>query len=248
MRIPITILIAGLVALPLRPDDSPKRAATLVADTLDWYSTWFGLDQNTLRRQTCRGEFRATLYTFRCDPLAVVVSAAFDDSGRCSIVSTRPSISPEDGLHVNTLSNLAHLTPPPKTSVAPPRDCGELPTIEGAFELTLIPRSREVDDRLTKAARVVALAYVKRGGDRPCVLYFPKVRLGDPFVHVYEVCQGDLDEVMEFMIRNGRVDDFAHWSYDRPHKNLPPGAKRRLERRDLWSGVSHPEERRQRPQ
>src|SRR5580692_72145 len=41
MRIPITILFAGLVTLPLRPDDSPKRAATLIADTLDWYSTWF---------------------------------------------------------------------------------------------------------------------------------------------------------------------------------------------------------------
>ena len=90
------------------------------------------------------------------------------------------------------------------------------------------------------------MAYVKRGGDRLCVLHFPKVRVGDPFVHVYEVCQGDLDEVMEFMIRNGRVDDFAHWHYDPPHKNLPPGAKRRLEEPGLWSGASRPEERRQR--
>jgi hypothetical protein len=244
MRIPLAlaILIASLVAAPVQANDA-KPAATPVANALDWYSTRFGSDQNMLGCQTCQGEFRATLYSFRCDPLAAVVSADFDDSARCSIVSTRPSIGPEAGLHANTLSNLAHLMPPVKTNVARPRDSGELPLTEGAFELTITSRSREIDNGLTKAARVVALAYVKLGGDRPCVLYFPKVRFGDPFVHVYEVCQGDLDEVMEFMIRHGRVDDFAQWTYDRPHKNLPPGAKRRLEDPELWSGASRPEER-----
>jgi len=239
----MTILISALAALPLRPDDPPKTAATLVADALGWYSTWFGLDQTTLKPQTCRGEFRAELYSFRCDPLGAVVFANVEDSGRCLIGSMSPSASPDAGLHVNTLSNLA---PPPETKAVQPRDCGELPTADGRFEITVTPRLRGADDHLTKAAREAALAYVKRARDRrPCAIHFPRVRAGDPFAHVYTLCQGDLDNVMEFMIRHGQTDDFPHWVYDRPKKNLPPGAKRRLEDPELWSGTSNPEQRRE---
>jgi hypothetical protein len=180
MRTPIVILITALAALPLPADDSAGRSATPVADALDWYSTWFGSGQNMMGRQTCRGEFRATLYTFRCDPLAVGVGASADVSGRCSVVSMRPSVGLEDGLRVNALSNLAKVLPPVKTGVGRPHDCGELPTAEGAFELTIAPHSREVDDRLTKAARAAALAYVKRGGDRPCESIFQKLGLAIP--------------------------------------------------------------------
>src|SRR5205085_11090237 len=95
-----------------------------------------------------------------------------------------------------------------------------------------------------KTARDAALAYNKRGGDRPCVLRFPIIKTGDPFFHVYQECQGALDSVWEFTIRSGQVADFPHWTYDRPHRNLPSGSTWRRRRKDLWLGVSRPEERR----
>jgi hypothetical protein len=244
MRLLLAMLIPAIVANPLQVNDAPKRAETPIADALDWYTTWFVSGQSARDRQTCHGEFRAGLYSFRCDPLAVVVSAKVEDSGRCSVVAMRPGVSQDDGLQVNTLSNLV---PPREGSMPRPRDCGELPTAEGPFELSIIFRPREIDNRLTSASRAAALAFIKLGGDDPCVLHFPKVRRGDPFAHVYSECEGTLDNVMEFTIANGKVADFPHWTYDRAHKNLPPGAGRRLGMPDFWSGVSHPNERKETP-
>lgn len=210
-------------------------ASTPIAGALDWYSVWWSSSPNTPGTQTCRGELRGNLYSFRCDPLAVVVAVVVDDSGHCSIVSMSPSISEEDGLRVQTL---AHLVPPRNSKPAQPRDCGELPLKDGSFELAIPPRSRKVNNALTIDARNAALRYTKQGGDDGCLLRFPDVKTGDPFFHVYEECQGALNAVWEFTIKNGKVSDFPHWSYTRRRGGFPAGAEWREGRMDLWLGVS----------
>lgn len=240
MRMPLTILTVALVVVSSVAGYPPNPAPTPIADALGWYSVWFMSDRNAPGRRTCRGEFRAGLYSFRCDPLAVVVSATVEDSGRCSIGNMRPSVEQDDGLRVNTLP---HLVPQGKANVPRPGECGELPTTEGKFEFTVTSRLRDIDGRLTEAARAAAIAFMIRARDRRATLRLPKVRTGDPFFHVYCEYDGVLDAVMEFVIRNGQVDDFPHWTYDRPHRNIPPGATRRLGEPGLWSGISRPEER-----
>lgn len=236
----ITILVINLV--PLRADDVGNRTTTPVADALDWYSVWFGSNPGTTPvAQTCRGELRESSYSFRCDPLSVVVAVVVNAGGHCSITSMRPSGSPDDGLRVQTLE---HLVPPgvPRKKGGVPQDCGELPVRDGNFEIAVTPHSRPVNSTLTSAARDAALAYNKRSGDQSCLLRFPNAKTGDPFFHVYEECRGVLDDIWEFTIQDGHVADYAHWYYDR-RRGYPTGVESRRKETDLWSGVSRPEER-----
>jgi hypothetical protein len=239
MRAFLVIATLGLTLGPLHAAESGNRTSTPVADALDWYSVWWSLNPNTSGVQTCRGELRTNSYSFRCDPLSVVIGAVVRDSGHCSITFMRPSVSLDDGLRVQTLE---HLVPPRTRTPVPPRDCGELPTKEGRFELTITPRSGRVNSALTSAARDAALAYNKRSGDLFCLLRFPNVKTGDPFFHVYEECQGVLDGIWEFTIEDGEVADFAHWFYNR-RRGFPNGTEWRRDQMDLWFGVSRPEER-----
>jgi hypothetical protein len=245
MRVLLAITILGLNLIPLRADDASNRTTTPVADALDWYSVWFGSNpSSTPGAQKCRGELRGSSYSFRCDPLSVVVAVVVNEGGHCSITSMSPSVGPDDGLRVQTLE---HLVPPgvPRKKGGAPQDCGELPLKEGSFQLVITPRSRPVNGALTTAARDAALAYGKASrGRRPCLLRFPNVKTGDPFFHVYVECQEVLDTIWEFTIQDGHVADYAHWYYDQT-RGLPNGVEWRRNRADLWSGVSRPEERKQ---
>ncbi len=242
MRIKIIPQIVLLAAAAVA-DDLPQRPPMLVADALGWYSIWMTTDGTHMARQACRGELRTGIYSFRCDPIGVVVSATADDFGRCLIGNLRPSVEPDDGLRVNLLP---HLVLRGRTTLPLPAKCGELPTSEGRFEFTVTPRLRNVDKPLTDAVRVAAIAFMRRARDWRAVLRLPAVRTGDPFAHVYCLYDGVLEAVMEFSIRSGQVADFPHFTYDVPHKNMPLGAERRLAEPGLWSGVSLPEEREKR--
>jgi hypothetical protein len=242
MRVLLAIMTLGLSLVPLRADDVGNRTTTPVADALDWYSVWFGSNPGTTPgAQTCRGELRGSLYSIRCDPLSVAVAVVVNERGHCSITSMRPSISPDDGLRVQTLE---HLVPPgvPRKKGGEPQDCGDLPLKEGRFQLVITPRSRPVNSALTTAARDAALAYSKASGGRPCLLRSPNIRTGDPFFHIYVECQEVLDTIWEFRIEDGQVADSAHWYYSRK-RAFPSGFEWRRNQADLWSGVSRPEER-----
>ncbi len=240
MRILVLITAFGLA---LSANAQNAENASLVADAVDWYSTWWSAAPPAgATMQSCRGELKANLYRFRCDPLSTVVDAVTDSAGHCSIVSMRPAISPEDGLRVQTLETLVPSSVPRKKGSAP-QDCGELPVNDGTFELKVMPHVRPVSDTLSNSARSGALHYNAQGGDDFCTLRFPKVKTGDPFFHVYEECGGALSAVWEFTINRGQVADFPHWTYTRRKGDLPPGVDWRRDLTDLWFAVSKPEER-----
>jgi hypothetical protein len=246
MRVLLAITILGLNLVPLRADDVGNQTTTPIGDALDWYSVWFGSGSGTIPgTQACRGERRGNAYSFRCDPLSVVVTVIVKEGGHCPITSMRPSISSDDGLRVQTLE---HLVPPsvPRKKGGTPQECGELPLKEGSFQLVITPGSRPVSGALTIAARDVALAYSKASGGRPCLLRFPNVKTGDPFFHVYVECQEVLDTIWEFRIEDGQAVDSAHWYYSRK-RGFPNGFEWRRNQTDLWSGVSRPEERKVAP-
>jgi len=241
MRFPLVTAVLCLSLAPLRATDT-NQATTPVADALDWYSVWFGSNPDgTPGPQTCRGEFRGPSYSFRCDPLSVVVGVTANEEGRCSIAFMRPSVGPGDGLRVQTLEQLVAPGVPRRKGAAP-QYCGELPVKEGTFQIVVAPHPRSVNGVLTNAARSAALAYNKAAGDRPCLLRFPNVKTGDPFVHVYQECQGVLDVIWHFPISDGQVADSADFYYS-PKRGLPPGVEGRRNRADLWFAVSRPEER-----
>lgn len=239
MRIPVIVIVSGLASLHAQNTGS----ASPIADAVDWYSTWFSATPPAgAVLQTCRGELKGNLYRFRCDPVSAVVDVVTDGSGRCSIVSMRPAVSPDDGLRVQTLE---HLVPPnvPRKKGATPQDCGELPLNAGVFELKIMPAARPVNEALSSNARSAALHYNSQGGDDRCLLRFPNVKAGDPFVHVYVECQGALTAVWELTINRGEVADFPHWSYTRRKRDLPPGVEWRRNSSELWFGMSRPEDR-----
>lgn len=239
----LVLVLITAFGLALSADAQNTDNASLVADAVDWYSTWWSLaPPGGATMQTCRGELKGTLYRFRCDPLSTVVDVVTDSGGHCSIISMRPAISADDGLRVQTLENLVP-SGVPRRKGATPQDCGELPVKDGTFELKIMPHARPVSDTLSNNARSAALHYNTQGGDDLCLLRFPKVKTGDPFFHVYEECQGALTAVWEFTINRGQVTDFPHWSYTRRKGDLPPGVDWRRDSSELWFAISRLEDR-----
>ena len=203
---------------------------SLVADALDWYAVWGAARELPTADQTCKGQFNGGLYELRCDPMSVVVSAGFDGA-RCSITNMRASAFPDDGLRVTGLESQS---PTWKT-------CGELPVKEGDFEITVMPHSRPVDTALSARARDAALGYLKKTSMRSCAAYFPNIKRGDPFFHVYEVCNGVLTAICEFKIEGEEVAKSPQWTYTGKENSLSAGAGWRLGLTDLWFEVYRPQ-------
>lgn len=220
-------------------DDIGKGKPSPVADALDWYSVWWGSGSTTTSLQTCSGEFRSNIYSFRCDPLSVVVEVVKSEMGSFSIVAMRPAVSGEDGLRVHTL---AHLFPPRPINTNHPQRFGELPGKEGVFEITIMPRSRPVNSALTRSARLVALQLKSGIGDSSCGLRIPLVKLGDPFFHVYEECKEIIRSVWEFNVSDGQIERIPHWSYTEKRGGVPSGSELRRFQTDLWLGLESPSE------
>jgi hypothetical protein len=204
--------------------------STIVADALSWYSMWMTGEWNIEKIQICRGELRDSSYQFRCDPLKVVVSVRLEDSGACVITNMRHALFPQDGIKMARLPELTG------RRLSKNVQCGELPTEEGMFEITIKPRMREVSQRLTAEAHDAGSEYMRRGGQKHCILRFPNVREGDPFFHLYEECAGSLQTVWEFTVRQDMVAASPHWFYTQ--KRLPEGADERRKRTALWSVLS----------
>lgn len=197
-----------------------------IAQALDWYSVWHADNTIPSSAQTCQGELLDNNFEFRCDPMAVVVSGEFDESGRCSIIFMRRSVTPDDGLR---------LRPRIREVVQTPRqECGELPIESRHIRMSVTPQSRMPDPALSVRARDTAMKYFKRAGGSTCTLRFPIVKTGDPFVHVYEECRVTVSDVWEFRVHHGQMADFAHWTYSRGKKDLPAGVAERRKRMDLW--------------
>src|SRR5216117_4143219 len=91
-------------------------STTVIADALDWYSTWFSQRAAQTSEQTCAGEFLDRRYELRCDPLNVTVSLEAN-TGECSVSAMRPSVLPEEAVRF----------PSVPTPTTPQRgNCGEL--------------------------------------------------------------------------------------------------------------------------
>jgi hypothetical protein len=229
MRRFVGIVLAVILVAPLR---AQKASATMVADALDWYSVWWGADTNEMGTQNCSGELRGRFYAFRCDPLAAMVFVDVDDSGSCTVRTIFTAPSPEEEVKVFAP------TRPVGEKAVEPQDCGELPLRQGSLEFKVTPRARPVDNLLTARARDAALAYGNGGGGMPgCVMRFPKVKAGDPFVHVYVQCGGLLDGILEFPIRHGQPGNSPSFIFNITG-SIPAGIERLWDDESLWLGFS----------
>ena len=90
--------------------------------------------------QTCRGEHRNNSYRFRCDPLSVVIGVGLEDSDGCYVVFMQPALNDPDDSRVPSML--------PRTK-GQSQQCGELPIDDGNFEITVMPRSRSVDEEIS---------------------------------------------------------------------------------------------------
>jgi hypothetical protein len=111
-----------------------------------------------------------------------------------------------------------------------------LPDSDGDFTLESKATRGEVDPDLTRRAHAAAKRYV-RSWPEECMAYFPRVRSGDPFFHVYLVRGGILDVVLQFNIIRGGPEDFSHWDYTKRRGGFPQGSVNRLSSPDLWFSV-----------
>jgi hypothetical protein len=219
------LCLASGMLIPLAAQN-PVGDVPLVGDALSWYSVWMTDQQNIAPTQICRGERRGEFVQFRCEPLGVVTSVLIDQANGCVITNMRPKVFVSDGLKVQHLRS-SHGAEP-KLSKA---ECGELPDQDGAFEIVITVRERDVSLELSARARDVAIKYFQQSGPIRCRLYLPKVRNGDPLYHVYEQCDGAV-VVWEFPIHGSEVADSPHWHYS--GRRLPTGAQKRLVQSHLW--------------
>ena len=109
--------------------------------------------------------------------------------------------------------------------------CDGLPAQEREFTLQVKPILRARDIELSRKSETAALEYLKFW-PKKCEAHFPFVRTGDPFFHVYMVCDSKLEAVLEFSLAQGRPATFSTWDYST--RNLPEGAERRLRSAELW--------------
>jgi len=114
-----------------------------------------------------------------------------------------------------------------------PFGCEGLPESDGDFTIRVAPLSSEADLELSRRAESAAWRYLRVWPKR-CEAFFPLIRRGDPFFHVYVRCEGVVEAVLEFRIVNGQPAEFSHWDYTRKGANLPEGAGARLGVSSLW--------------
>lgn len=206
-----------------------STTTTFVADALDWYSIWMAPQDTKPTPQVCEGERRHRRFTFRCDPLGVVVQGGIDANGSCSISVMRYARRRPDGVRITP--GLYHDT---RRMILSEETCGELPIDDGRFTMVISPRVRTGDRSLSREAKQRAAGYFKRRFDKRCIFRFPLVRRGDPFFHVYIECLGRLDAVAEFPIVNGVPASYEHWYYTRDRGGMPEGSDARRIRHELW--------------
>ena len=69
-------------------------------------------------------------------------------------------------------------------------------------------------------------------------LLFPLVSKADPFYQVYATEAGRVDSVWEFAVVDGKPLDYAHWVYDKPHRNIPETAQANADEPLRWYSIS----------
>ncbi len=200
---------------------APSDASTMIARALSWYGRWHTADE-TFGTQRCSGKRSGDSLVFSCFPLDVIVSVGFDADRECYIRFMRHGGGIPDHGAIG-----AHGSPITR------RHCDGLPDSEGDFELDVEATIGENDLDLTRKAHAAALRYL-RFWPGEGVAFFPKVRSGDPFFHVYLVREGSLEVVLEFRIVGGHPEDFSHWDYKRKGGGLPEGSVKRLAKPQLW--------------
>ena len=200
----------------------------LIAAALGWYANWGTAGRANLLGQTCRGERGNGTYVFRCDPLSVVVSAVINQYGNCSITNMRPAIFPKDGLHVPTTVGAVE-----KNTAT----CDGIAAKDGRVEFIVEPVVNAIDPSLTSKGRDAASKFIVGSDGDFCELRYPFVRSGDPFFDLYEACDGIVTRVWEFALHHNEADEFPQWTYEASKHDLPVGAQKRWERRDIWAGA-----------
>ncbi len=212
-----------LILLWLAAVTAHGQSRTLIADALDWYAIWGGPKEIEQGPQACKGSHKGSRYALKCDPMSVLISLTVDDAGRCSITNMSAISSHEGPFHVDAFE-----------PARPPQACGELPSKNGDFQMTIVPLPRPVDESLSARAHSAAKKYFELGMTRGCALHYPEVKQGDPFFHLYEVCSATVKTISEFTIRSGEPSGFPHWTYMTEKHDLTVDAGWRLKKPDLW--------------
>jgi hypothetical protein len=207
----VTVTLAAMILKP-GTGHVPKR--TMLGDAIGWYQLWLAPAVTPAEKQTCRGMLDGGVWTLQCNPIGAVVSGEIGESGECTITNIHHRVFPAEGLTMYGFHGR------PTTQ---PHQCPELPSRDGRFQVTLVPSRREYDEELTLSARDTAIASFRNQQFGQCRIYFPRVKRGDPFFHVYKACNGAVDEVYEFTIQDGRPATFAHWTYSATGKSIPRG-------------------------
>lgn len=202
-----------------------------LARALYWFSIWHGRRISTTTPQECQGVAKNEAYEVRCTPSGVVVDYQSGTDGDCSVLFMRHTYSGETSIRERTV---------PFQSLSASALCLPGHPITSRIEFALFPIQGPISTPISEAAVESALDYRRRSGAESCALRIPNVHLGDPFVHIYVLCQGVLSVIWELPIQSGKVASYSHWSYSRTRGTLPKGATTRLSQHELWYKLLKP--------
>jgi len=218
----IAAIIAGSIsAQGLEGPKTPFRP-TIISEALSWYSQWH-MSDGTREPQSCSGRRLGNRIVLTCKPIDVIIIVDAAADRLCQVRFIRagnglPELSVSGSRKVPVNRNL---------------DCDGFSNADGDFNTEVEHILGEVDLDLSKRAEKQASRYLQ-SWSKKCDASYPVVRRGDPFFHVYMVCGGVLDSVLEFRIVNGDPAGFSHWDYTRKGSNLPEGSDQRLNLARLW--------------
>lgn len=218
----ITTMIAGSISAQGLEGTKTTLRPTIISAALGWYSQWHTSD-GTKEPQSCDGRRLGNRIVLTCKPIdAIIIVDAVADRV-CQVRFMRagnglPDLSASGGRKVPVNRYL---------------DCDGFSNADGDFNIEVEPMLGEVDLDLSQRAEKQASRYLQ-SWSKKCDASYPLVRSGDPFFHVYMVCGGVLDSVLEFRIVNGEPAGFSHWDYTSKGSNLPEGSDQRLNLARLW--------------
>jgi hypothetical protein len=202
-----------------------QDCSTAIRDALAWYDRWVAvLDKHDV---TCSvSAYEKELHVY-CAPDQIQMEGVTGERG---VAFRNISKTPLDPVNARAEYERTHtnLTSPLiSTALTFRRD-----QLNAAYNPSA-SLSRRYLERTQAHMREIASG-LQEATSQPLAILYPIASHGDPFYHVYVVRANRVDSVWEFQVKSNEVAEYAHWTYDRAHKNVPRKAAFNLNDRARW--------------
>jgi hypothetical protein len=227
LQIGAAIIVVAAVAFSAQAEDSYVDAAR---SALGWHYRWNAPLAEGVSEVWCRGECdEGSRYYLYCEPGPVSISFRSEQDGRFPSVQYVGRASDDYSI---ALRSHRELREPGVTDV---EEIGFRLSVSSFDRYAIDPAlSTKYMDVVLPEVEAYVTAILRQDPAMSLKALFPLVRNGDPRYHVYILEADKIHSVFEFTVTSGEVADFPHWTYDRPHKNIPRVASSAAKDESRW--------------